>query len=114
MMNAGMAGLEYPARNEIELVKVLDALADPVRLDLLRVIADADGALACAEIPLPVSKSTGSHHLKVLREAGLVRARDEGTRRYYTLRRDDIDARFPGLLDAVLRADARAPAGPHS
>ena len=50
----------------------------------------------CNEIPLPVSKSTGSHHLKVLREAGVVRAQVDGTRRYYTLRRDDLEARFPG------------------
>jgi DNA-binding transcriptional ArsR family regulator len=57
---------------------------------------------------LPVGKSTGSHHLKVLREAGIVRAEADGTRRYYTLRRDDLEARFPGLLDSVLHADARA------
>jgi DNA-binding transcriptional ArsR family regulator len=113
-MSAGMGDLDYPDRDEIELVAVLDALADPVRLELLRIIADADGALACAEIPLPVSKSTGSHHLKVLREAGLVRAREEGTRRYYTLRREDVDARFPGLLTAILHAGARAEARPRS
>ena len=51
---------------------------------------------------LPVSKSTASHHYKVLREAGLIEARVEGTRRYYTLRTDDLEARFPGLLDSVL------------
>jgi DNA-binding transcriptional ArsR family regulator len=113
-MGAGMSELGYPERDEIELVAVLDALADPVRLELLRIIADADGALACSEIPLPVAKSTASHHLKVLREAGVVRAREEGTRRYYTVRRDDIDARFPGLLDAILHADARAEARPRS
>jgi DNA-binding transcriptional ArsR family regulator len=109
-MSTEMSDLGYPARDEIDLVAVLDALADPVRLELLRIIADADGALACVEIPMRVSKSTGSHHLKVLREAGLVRAREEGTRRYYTVRRDDVEARFPGLLDAVLHAEARAQA----
>ena len=62
--------------------------------------------VACGHIPLPVSKSTGSHHFKVLREAGVVRARDEGTRRFYPLRRDDLDARFPGLLDSILAAAA--------
>jgi DNA-binding transcriptional ArsR family regulator len=69
---------------------------------------EAEGALACADLGLPVSKSTGSHHFKVLREAGVVRCRVEGTRRYYTLRRDDLEARFPGLLDSVLSAASTA------
>ena len=98
--------LEYPARDELELVDVLQALADPVRLQLVRILDAAGGAISCGEIPLPVSKSTGSHHLKVLREAGIVRAHVDGTRRYYTLRRDDLEARFPGLLDSITRAEA--------
>ena len=53
-----------------------------------------------------MSKSTGSHHLKVLREAGVVTAEVDGTRKYHTLRRDDLDARFPGLLDSVLSVSA--------
>ena len=59
---------------------------------------------ARCEIPLPVTKSTGSHHYKVLREAGIVQWREEGTRRYYTVRRADLETRFPGLLGTVLRA----------
>ena len=94
--------LAGPARADIELVEVLQALADPVRLQIVRVLAEADGAIACHEIPIPVGKSTGSHHLKVLREAGVVSAEVEGTRKYHTLRRADLDARFPGLLDSVL------------
>jgi DNA-binding transcriptional ArsR family regulator len=100
------AGLEYPERDAIEIADVLHALADPVRLELVRLLDRANGAVACGEIPLPVAKSTVSHHFKVLREAGLVRAEIEGTRRFYTLRRDDLDARFPGLLEAVLKAQA--------
>jgi DNA-binding transcriptional ArsR family regulator len=112
MMGSVMSGeLEYPKRDEIELVDVLSALADPVRLELLHILNEANGAMACGEIPLPVGKSTASHHFKVLREAGLVRAHHEGTRRFYTLRRDDLDARFPGLLDALLSA-AEADAAP--
>ncbi len=99
--------LEYPERDQLQLVEVLQALGDPVRLRLVRILDDADGAMCCAEIPLTVSKSTGSHHLKVLREAGVVRAQVDGTRRYYTLRRDDLEACFPGLLDSVLGAEAR-------
>ncbi|MET0920148.1 MAG: metalloregulator ArsR/SmtB family transcription factor [Acidimicrobiia bacterium] len=100
--------LEYPERDAIQVIDVLQALGDPVRLRLVRILDDADGALCCAEIPLTVSKSTGSHHLKVLREAGVVRAQVNGTRRYYTLRRDDLEARFPGLLDSVLLAEENA------
>jgi DNA-binding transcriptional ArsR family regulator len=96
--------LNYPAAEEVQLVDVLQALSDPLRLELLHILDQAGGALACVDLALPVSKSTASHHFKVLREAGIVRCREEGTRRYYTVRRDDMEARFPGLLDAVLRA----------
>jgi DNA-binding transcriptional ArsR family regulator len=104
MHDAGV--LEHPAQEELDLVEVLQALGDPVRLQIVRFLADADSAVACHEIPVPVSKSTGSHHLKVLREAGVVTAKVDGTRKYHTLRRDDLDARFPGLLDSVLRANS--------
>jgi DNA-binding transcriptional ArsR family regulator len=97
--------LESPARDDIDIVEVLQALADPVRLQLLRELDEAEGEMACGEISLPVTKSTRSHHFKVLREAGLIDGRVEGTRRYYTLRREDLDAKFPGLLDTVLRAE---------
>ncbi|MFG2222251.1 ArsR/SmtB family transcription factor [Streptomyces sp. NPDC048644] len=64
--------------------------------------AEPDGELACTSFALPVSKSTQSGHFKVLREAGVIRQRDEGTRRLNRLRRDDLDARFPGLLDIAV------------
>ena len=85
------------------LIEVLQALADPVRLQIVGHLAHV-GEVACGTVPLPVGKSTISHHYKVLREAGIVQVRMEGTRRYHALRRDDLDARFPGLLDAVLQA----------
>jgi DNA-binding transcriptional ArsR family regulator len=105
-MHGGKLDLAGPAREKLELVEVLQALGDPVRLQIVRCLADADGAIACNEIPIPVGKSTGSHHLRVLREAGVVTAQVDGTRKYHTLRRDDLDARFPGLLDSVLANDA--------
>jgi DNA-binding transcriptional ArsR family regulator len=95
---------EHPEQAQIQLVDVLHALSDPVRLQIVRFLAASDHEVACGTIPLPVSKSTGSHHYKVLREAGVTRARDAGTQRLLRLRRDDLDARFPGLLDAVLHS----------
>lgn len=90
-------------RDQIQLVDVLQALADPVRLRIVRHLAHV-GEVACGTVPVSLSKSTISHHYKVLREAGVIQARCEGTRRFHALRREDLDARFPGLLDAVLHA----------
>jgi DNA-binding transcriptional ArsR family regulator len=105
--------VSHPTREELVLVDVLHALSDPIRLKIVSQLDRADGALACAEMHLPVSKSTGSHHFRVLREAGIIHSREEGTRRYNSLRRDDLEARFPGLLDTVLRAAVtHAPAAP--
>lgn len=96
--------LPQPGRDEIRIEAVLQALGDPVRLQFVRALADAPGGAACGEVPLPVSKSTRTHHLRTLREAGVVTVRTEGTRRISTLRRADLDARYPGLLDGVLAA----------
>jgi DNA-binding transcriptional ArsR family regulator len=101
--------LHHPARDELQLGEVLHALSDPIRLQIVHALDQADGEVACGQFPLPVGKSTVSHHFKVLREAGVVQGRTEGTRRFHTLRRDDLDARFPGLLDAVLDAAAPVP-----
>jgi DNA-binding transcriptional ArsR family regulator len=92
----------------IDVVTVLQALSDPVRLEIVRQVAgcDAGGELTCGELELPVAKSTGSHHLKVLSSAGVLAEREEGTRKYLRLRRADLERRFPGLLDSVLRAPA--------
>ncbi len=97
--------LEGPSVDQLDLVEVLQALGDPIRLQVVRILDQADSPIACHEMGLPVAKSTGSHHLKVLREAGVVTAQVDGTRKYHTLRRDDLEARFPGLLDSVLHAE---------
>ena len=103
---AGEGGPLHPGAEDLELGAVLAALSDPVRL---RVVAelDAGGAgaeMACKAFDLPVVKSTCTHHFRVLREAGVIRQRVCGTTRLNALRRDELDARFPGLLDAVLSA----------
>jgi DNA-binding transcriptional ArsR family regulator len=96
--------IAHPGRAEIELSDVLHALSDPVRLRIVAALADADGEPTCGSFDVPVTKSTCTHHFKVLREAGLIHQQPEGTARLNTLRRDDIEARFPGLLDTVLQA----------
>jgi DNA-binding transcriptional ArsR family regulator len=96
--------LRHPDPAELQFTDVLAALSDPVRLAIVARLADVepDGELACTTFALPVSKSTQSGHFRVLREAGVIRQRDEGTRRLNRLRRDDVDVRFPGLLDLAV------------
>jgi DNA-binding transcriptional ArsR family regulator len=98
------AVLPHPTRDEMRIESVLQALGDPVRLVLVRALAEAPEGIACGEVPLPVTKSTRTHHLRSLREAGVISTRIEGTRRISTLRRADLDALYPGLLDGVLAA----------
>jgi DNA-binding transcriptional ArsR family regulator len=101
-----MRTLPHPRTNEIELASVMSALSDPMRVTIVRALAEG-GEMACGSLPLPVSPATRSHHFRVLREAGLTNTRPDGTHRYVSLRRDGVDERFPGLLDAVLAAAAR-------
>ena len=95
--------IAQPARGEIELAAVLHALSDPVRLQMVRGLA-GDGERTCGSFDVPVTKSTCTHHFKVLREAGLIRQRQDGTMRLNALREDDLEARFPGLLRTILQA----------
>ncbi len=95
--------LTHPERDQIELGAVLHALSDPMRLRIVAALASG-GERTCKSVELPVVKSTCTHHFRVLREAGVIRQRQEGTSRLNSLRRDDLEARFPGLLNAVLRA----------
>lgn len=103
-----MSPLPHPERDEIELVSVLAALGHPVRLRAVRVLATGEERI-CGEIVPEVAKSTMTTHWRVLRESGVTRERPEGRKIALTLRRGDLDARFPGLLDSVL-AEADAPA----
>jgi DNA-binding transcriptional ArsR family regulator len=95
--------LRHPAREQMEIAAVLHALSDPMRLRIVAGLAVQDDR-TCKSFDLPVTKSTCTHHFRVLREAGVIRQRLEGTTKLNTLRRDDLEARFPGLLESVLRA----------
>jgi len=97
---------EQPLREEIQLGKVLHALSDPVRMEIVLKLAGA-GEVACGCFGLSMPKSSLSHHFKVLRTAGVVATRREGKEWVNSLRRDDLDTLFPGVLDAVIAA-ARA------
>ncbi len=95
--------LIHPDREQIELPAVLHALSDPVRLNIVRELVDGTRC-PCGAFSVPVAKSTLSHHLRVLREAGITLTEPSGTQRVVSLRANDLNARFPGLLDAVLAA----------
>ncbi len=99
----------HPAPEEIDLAAVLHALSDPMRLRIVVGLA-AEDKRTCGSFNLPVTKSTCTHHFRVLREAGVIRQHIEGTTRLNSLRRDDLDTRFPGLLSSVLDAAAHPPA----
>ncbi|WTX94051.1 helix-turn-helix domain-containing protein [Streptomyces sp. NBC_01420] len=104
---AGARTLAHPAREDIRLEAVLHALSDPVRLCVVRELAAAEGELTCSCFDLPVTKSTTTHHFRVLRESGIVRQTYRGTAKMNGLRRDALEELFPGLLDRVLEAAAR-------
>lgn len=98
-----MKTLYEPARQELQLVNVLSALSDPIRLQIVVVLMQKP-ELSCGEFNLPAAKSTLSHHFRTLREAGITSTRSEGTLHLISLRRDDLEARFPGLLEMLSRA----------
>ena len=85
------------------MTRVLHALSDPTRLTIVATL-DQCAEKACGTFPVDVAASTLTHHFRVLREAGLIQQREEGSRRWTTLREADINARFPGLLETVLTA----------
>jgi len=97
---------DEPHLDEMTLAAVMAALSDPMRVAIVRQLA-AEGERTCGTFDLGISKATRSHHFRVLREAGITHTRAEGTHRHVSLRRDDVDVRFPGLLDAVLTAAER-------
>jgi DNA-binding transcriptional ArsR family regulator len=98
-----------PAADDFDLLRVLTALADPHRLAAVRFVA-GHGESWCSQViqeaGLGTSKSTFSHHLRILREAGVITKRIQGAKGYMSLRKNDLDRRFPGLIDSILSADS--------
>ncbi|MDL4814445.1 ArsR/SmtB family transcription factor [Actinomadura opuntiae] len=94
----------HPDRGQIRIDGVLSALGHPVRLAAVRVL-DGGGEHNCSSVLVELgiaAKSTMTHHWRVLRESGVIFQEPSGRENLLTLRRDDLDARYPGLLDAVL------------
>lgn len=94
------AQVEHPAVADLRLEKVLHALSDPIRLQIVRELARCE-SMACVSMSYPVSKSTLSHHLRTLRLSGLTHTEVSGNQRFISLRFADVEERFPGLLDVV-------------
>jgi len=95
--------LFHPDRKDIQLASVLYALSDPIRLYIISDI-HRNGEQACNGFNVPIAKSTMSHHSRTLRESGVIFSRVQGTQRILSLRTEDLNARFPGLLDSILGA----------
>ena len=105
--------LAHPPAKDLELASVLRALADPIRLEIVRrIAADPSGERQCGSFQdeLDCSKQNLSHHARILREAGITRTREDGRNRFVSLRRADLERRFPGLLDSIVgRARSKVP-----
>ncbi|MDX3099149.1 helix-turn-helix domain-containing protein [Streptomyces sp. ME01-24h] len=98
-----------PSREQLNMPNILEALSNPLRLEVAVRLARSTEALSCGEVMPGVSKSTASHHLRILRESGVVSHRREGRYVRPILRREDLNARFPGLLDAILANSGDVP-----
>jgi len=101
-----MTGFVHPRKEDITLVGVLGALSDPIRLLILRKLVDQpDGWLSCsgASPCANIAKSTLSHHFRILREAGLIRTAKRGVEHLNSVRWEDVNERFPGLLKTIMR-----------
>ena len=95
--------LIHPPPEDFTVLAILHALSDPTRMTVVQTLR-ASPECACGTFPVEVAPSTLTHHFRVLREAGIIRQREDGNRRWTTLRGEDLEARFPGLLDAIVGA----------
>lgn len=98
--------VDHPDLAEVSLQQVLEALVDPVRRLVVSQLAAAGEDMSCGTFDTPVSASTLTHHFNTLREAGVIRQYYVGTTKLNTLRTEEMEERFPGLLPAVVTAAA--------
>ena len=93
---------DYPVHPVASVQKVLAAIRDPVRLEMVRRLHNAQQPLQCVALYDGINKSTATHHFKILREAGVTERRVIDGLTYQKLRRDEVEAALPGLLDSVV------------
>jgi DNA-binding transcriptional ArsR family regulator len=93
------------SEDETRVLTVLQALSDPVRLEIVRQLAACpdERGMTCGSVEIPVTKATGTHHFKILLAAGIMAEQEDGNRKYIRLRRDELNRRYPGLIDLVLQ-----------
>ena len=96
--------IPHPPAAALDLATIMRTVGDPMRLEIVRILGDGRPRV-CNELSsaLRIPPSTGSYHLRLLREAGVTRTRAQGTERLISLRRDDLEDRFPGLVDVLTR-----------
>ena len=99
-----MRQIKHPNIDQVELTDIMYALSDPTRLEIVGRLANAGRKMTCGELDLNRPKSSMSHHFKILRAAGLVETLIEGTEHMNSLRVEEIEQKFPGILQSVLRA----------
>ena len=99
--------IHHPATGDLDLATILRIVGDPLRLQLVRELAAPGAEPTCGQISesMGLPTSTCSYHLRLLREAGLTRTRPAGTERRISLRRDDLEQRFPGLVEVLVGAE---------
>jgi DNA-binding transcriptional ArsR family regulator len=101
-----MKSYTHPSLDDVTLTAVMQALSDPCRVAIVQtLLAEEERELACNEIPLDVAKATRSHHFDVLRDAGIIFTRCEGTKCMTSVRRKELNKRFPGLLKMIATGD---------
>lgn len=108
-----MAGrpLRHPAMDTVSVADLLHALADPVRLSIVRALLHAEAGMNCVEtmkcVEVQLPKSTCSQHYQILREAGVIWCERKGVELSSRVRRRELEGRFPGLLRAIVKASER-------
>jgi DNA-binding transcriptional ArsR family regulator len=101
-----MRQIKHPSMDQVELTDIMYALADPTRMEIVALLAKAGRKMTCGELHLNRPKSSMSHHFKILRSAGIVETAIEGTEHMNSLRLEEIEQKFPGVLPAVLKANS--------
>ena len=103
-----MKTITHPEIGEFKLVRVLHALSDPMRLLLVRMLAEKRD-LSCSDLCLGRPRSSMSHHFKVLIDAGLLQVDVEGNTHRNNLRLTDLESRFPGVITSIIRSETKDP-----